>query len=355
MPPATCFTGWDIGGVNTKVARVTAAADSARPLRVATRAYEIQRDPERLPRILREMASAIGSGPEDLHAVTMTAELSQFFLTKRAGVSFVLEAVSEALPPENCRVFATDGRFLSLAEAGADPMAVAASNWAATARWVARTSPDALLIDTGSTTTDLIPIVGGEVAALGRTDPERLASGELVYTGAVRTPVEAVAQEVWVRDASVGVSAEGFALTGDVYLWLDRLPEEAYDVPTPDGRPATRQYAGVRLARVICGDREMLEDAEITRIASSIAQAQVRRIGEAAARVRERHPTLREAVVCGLGDFIAMEGAQYAGLRPTRLADHLGADTSRVAPAAAVAMLLAAATASPEVAGARSS
>ena len=99
----------------------------------------------------------------------------------------------------------------------------------------------------------------------------------------------------------------------------------------------------------------MLNEVEITRIASSIAQAQVQRIGEATVRVWERHPKLCEAVVCGLGDFIAMEGAQYAGLRPTRLADRLGADTSRVAPAAAVAMLLATATALPQVAGARHS
>ena len=65
-----------------------------------------------------------------------------------------------------------------------DPLSVAAANWAATARAVAMHHPDALLVDIGTTTTDLVPIVGGEVVAVGHTDPERLMSAELLYTGA---------------------------------------------------------------------------------------------------------------------------------------------------------------------------
>ena len=54
---------------------------------------------------------------------------------------------------------------------------------------------DALFVDMGSTTTDIIPIVGGKVAARGATDAERLQAGELVYTGATRTFLMAVAQQ----------------------------------------------------------------------------------------------------------------------------------------------------------------
>ena len=62
------------------------------------------------------------------------------------------------------------------------------ANWSATAWAVAERHPDTLLVDIGTTSTDIIPIVSGSVAALGHTDPDRLLSGELVYTGAVRTP-----------------------------------------------------------------------------------------------------------------------------------------------------------------------
>jgi len=54
--------------------------------------------------------------------------------------------------------------------------------------------------------------------ARGRTDVERLREGELVYTGALRTPVEAVAPTVPVRGHETGVSAEGFALAGGCEL-----------------------------------------------------------------------------------------------------------------------------------------
>jgi len=330
----TAVLGWDVGGVNTKVARVvrgTVAAARAQP-------YEIQRDPTALGSLLARLAGeqrAAGAA----HAVTMTAELSQFFRTKREGVRFVLDAVTAAFPEADVRVYAADGRFLSVAAARIEPLAVAAANWAATAQLVARSFPEAIVIDTGTTTTDIIPIAGGRVAARGRTDHERLREGELVYTGALRTPVEAIAHEVALHGAPVGVSAEGFALAGDVHLWLGSLAPEDYTVPTPDGRPATREFAGERLARVICADRELLDEAAIEAIARSLADAQVARVSAAVERVARRHPRVAYAVVTGLGDFIAAAAARHAGLGVTQLAERLG-PAARHAPAAAVALLL---------------
>ena len=224
----------------------------------------------------------------------MTAELSQIFRTKREGVRFVLDAVTAAFPEADVRVYAADGRFLSVAGARIEPLAVAAANWAATAQLVAQSVSETILIDTGTTTTDIIPIAGGRVAARGRTDHERLREGELVYTGALRTPAEAIAPTVMLHGAPIGVSAEGFALAGDVHLWLGNLTPEDYTVPTPDGRPATREFAGERLARVICADRELLDEAAIDAIARSLAEAQVGRVGAAVERVARRHPGVAE-------------------------------------------------------------
>jgi probable H4MPT-linked C1 transfer pathway protein len=238
------------------------------------------------------------------------------------------------------RIHTVDGRFLSIEDAARAPLAVAASNWAATARIVARDFPDCLLIDVGTTTADVIPIVGGEMAARGDTDPARLLHGELVYTGAVRTPVEAIVRTVPLWGKHAPVSAEGFALSGDVHLWLGTLRSADYTAPTPDGRPATRSFAGERLARVVCADRDMLDDEAVTMIASAIAEAQVETIADAARTVRARHSSLGSAVVTGLGDFLAEAAAHRAGLHVIPLADSLGLDASRNAPASAVALLL---------------
>jgi probable H4MPT-linked C1 transfer pathway protein len=330
--------GWDVGGVNTKIAHVAGGEIVA----VCGSPFELQHAPDRLVPLLRELAVDAGCPPDSAavtHAVTMTAELSQMFRLKRDGVAFVLDALHAAFPSSELCVFAVDGRFLTRESALADPLAVAAANWSATAHLVALDHPDALLIDIGTTTTDIIPIAGGLVVARGRTDPERLASGELVYTGALRTPAEAIAVQIELGGETIGVSAEGFALAGDAHLWRGELAPGDYTVATPDGRPATREFAGERLARFICADREMLDEDGVSAIADALARAQVGRIASAIRRVVARHRSLDTAVVTGLGAFLAEAAARAAGLHVVPLAAKLGDAAARFAPAAAVALL----------------
>jgi probable H4MPT-linked C1 transfer pathway protein len=328
--------GWDIGGANTKLAHVY----GDRVLSVLGRPYEIQRDPHALVPLLREMLSTIGAADGMPHAVTMTAELSQIFRTKREGVRFVLDAMESAFPDSAMHVYTVDGTFIAPSAARERPLAVAAANWAATARAVAAHYPDALLVDIGTTTTDLVPIVDGDVVAVGSTDPERLVSGELLYTGALRTPTEAIASYVPLGDALAGVSAEGFALAGDVHVWRGDLSAADYSCPTPDGRPATREFAGERLARVVCADRDMLDEAAITRLADALARAQIRAIQATMQRVIAPHPSIRVAVITGLGSFLGAAAARASNLEVVPLSEALGEVGARCAPAVAVAWLL---------------
>src|ERR1051325_2314706 len=153
----TGVLGWDIGGGNTKGARVAQARV------VAARAvpYELQRDPAALAPLLRRLAQDVGAAPGDRHAVTMTAELSQLFRSKREGVGFVLDAVTAAFAEECVRVWTVDARWLTPAAARREPHAVAAANWAATAHFLARLVPDCVLIATGPPTTDILPRPAG--------------------------------------------------------------------------------------------------------------------------------------------------------------------------------------------------
>ena len=303
--------GWDIGGVNIKTARVSGSA----PLTARNDPFEIQRAPAMLPARLEGIATELGAEKSDAHAITMTAELSQFFRTKRDGVAYVLDAVERAFSASRTFVYTVDGRFLDLDAARKSPLLVAASNWTATASQLAKVIDDAILIDVGTTTTDIIPIDGGRVAAIGRTDPERLLSGELLYLGAVRTPVEAIVHRVPLHDGLAGVSAESFALAGDIHVWRGDLTPADYTAPTPDTRPSTRAFAGERIARVVCADRELLDESDIDRIAAFVADTMIARIAASIARVRERHPHLETAVIAGRGAFLARSAARRAGLR----------------------------------------
>jgi probable H4MPT-linked C1 transfer pathway protein len=339
-PDQLTILGWDIGGVNTKVARVVATGSKPPTLTATCLPYELQRDPGALAANLIRLGNEVRRDRPGPHAVTMTAELSQAFRTKREGVNHVLGALNEAFPGEDLWIYTVSGEFLAPNQARERPLDVGASNWAATARLVGRFVTDCILIDIGTTSTDIIPIVGGEPRSIGQTDPERLRSGELVYTGALRTPVEAVASQVPLWGGQAGVSADGFALIGDAHLWLGRLRPEDYTVSSPDGRPATREFAGERLARVVCADREMLDQAAVDGIAAALAEAQLARVVSALGQVRARQAGLDCAVVTGLGDFIAVEAAGRTGLRVIALAEFVG-DAARNAPAVAVAWLLA--------------
>ncbi len=327
--------GWDIGGANTKAARV--AGDAA--IAARNERFELQRAPTTLVARLQAIAMALGADGSETHALTMTAELSQLFRTKREGVSYVLDAVEHAFPGAPLFVYAVDGRFLDPGQARHDPLLVAASNWTATATLIASRVRDAILIDVGTTTTDIIPIVSGRVAATGRTDPERLLSGELLYLGAVRTPVEAIVHQAPLKDGLAGVSAESFSLAGDVFLWRGDLTPAAYTTPTPDARPATREFAGERLARVVCADRELLTDADIDRIADFVADAMIVRIAGSIKRVHAHHPHITTAVLAGHGAFLGRAAALRAGLRAGD--DPISANAPGAETACAVACLLA--------------
>jgi probable H4MPT-linked C1 transfer pathway protein len=273
-------------------------------------------------------------------AVTMTGELCDCFPTKRDGVRHILAAVEQAFPRNRIEVWSTAGRFVTTGEANRDHLAVAAANWHAQATVVGRYLPAGfnLLVDTGSTTTDIIPIRDRLPVPVGRTDPERLRSGELVYTGVRRTPVCAV--------LGSEVAAEWFATTADVYLILGLLPENADDRGTADGRPLTVEYAHARLARMLGGDAETTSYDETRDLAERVCAAQRRAVASGIHRVLEHGPGPPGVVVLsGSGETLALV-AWLESKPDTRseffmLSQRLGPGRSAAACAYAVAVLAA--------------
>ena len=349
--PGVPILGWDVGGANIKVCRVDPDGGSSRA--VLEYPFPLWREYRRLASVLSALADRTGraqaipgsAGQASAMAVTMTAELADCFVTRREGVGFVIGAFQAAFPASATWFYGIDGRFSSAEEAQERPHQIAAANWMASATLVARTHPDALLVDVGSTTTDIVPIVGGRVAAGGCTDLARLRLGELVYTGCLRTPLGAILRSVPLGAGRCRVAAEHFAVTADVYRWLGRITEEDYTCDTPDGRGRSRWEAGARLARVVCADLETLDGADITAIADHAARAQTRQIVHSIRGVLRRLSLgpegPRVAVLAGSGRFLARGAAEAAGLPTCDLAGELGADAARAAPASAVAQLLA--------------
>jgi probable H4MPT-linked C1 transfer pathway protein len=229
--------------------------------------------------------------------------------------------------------------LVDVAAARATPLETAAANWLALATFAGRYAPDGpgLVLDVGSTTTDIVPLSAGRPMPRGRTDPERLRSRELVYTGVRRTPLCALLG---------GAAAEWFATTLDAYLVLGSLPENADDLGTADGRPATRPAAHARLARMLCADIETCSEDETRKLALRASQRQIHLLHKALEHVAAALPgPLQTVVLAGSGEFLARALLKMhpvsSGTRVVSLEELLGPEISQAACAYALAVLAA--------------
>ena len=322
--------GFDIGGANLKAAHMSGQAFSV--------PFPLWKNPTALPDALRRLLEAMP--PAEALAVTMTGELCDCFENKRQGVLAILDAVSSVAGATPVRVWRNEGGFVEVSAARGRPLQAASANWLALAAFAGRYAPKgpALLIDIGSTTTDIVPLLDGQPVPKGRTDPERLRSSELVYTGVRRTPLCAV--------LGSGGAAELFATTLDAYLLLGAIPEDWADTNTADGRPATKTRAEARIARMLCADLETSTADQRRKLVERVLRRQVMALGSAFMSVAKRLPSLPQTVLlAGEGEFLAklalQEQKDIPPCRAVILSDPLGAAISQAACAYAVAMLAA--------------
>jgi probable H4MPT-linked C1 transfer pathway protein len=329
------YLALDIGGANIKVANGRGYANSC--------AFPLWRDPHGLAQQLR---TVISDSPACDHlVVTMTGELADCFTTKAEGVKFILKAVATGSDNRHTRVYRVDGKLVTPHVAANDPLLVAAANWHALATFAGRftNKQPALLIDVGSTTTDVIPLLHGKPAASGKTDTQRLLTGELVYTGVERSPVCAVAAATMYRSDPIQVVQEFFATMRDVYIILERLAEDPTSFESADRRAATKPYARQRLARMVAADQEEFNHRDALTLANDVAEQHAAHLRAAIVRVTNKmaeKPT--KVILSGHGEFLAaaaMEGTPLANLPRVSLTNEIGADNSRSAPAYALAVL----------------
>ena len=303
--------GLDIGGANLKAAHLDGTALS--------RPFPLWQNPAALPEALRELVQALPAN--DLLAVTMTGELCDCFASQREGVHAILAAVAEVAESQPVLVWQATGQFVDLETAKASPHDTAAANWLALATLAGRYAPQgsALLLDIGSTTSDIVPLLDGVPVPRGRTDPDRLRLGELVYTGVRRTPLCALLSD--------GHAAELFATTLDAYLTLGRIAEDEGYCHTADSRPATLAAAHARLARMRCADPEQFSERDRRELALLVQRRQLVLIRDALNRVGDRSlgGPPGTVILAGEGEFLGQLALTGFGGAVVSLQDQLGA------------------------------
>lgn len=344
--------GWDIGGAHVKVALV----EDQKITLVEQLSCPLWKGLDELSECIQAVKN-ICDVDNCQHAVTMTGELVDYFSDREQGVAAIVNEMSDKLRPSKVKFYAGQHNFINAQQAIADFQKIASVNWLASANYTAGKVSDALFIDIGSTTTDIIPIHEHKVSCAGFTDEERLMAKELVYCGVIRTPIFAICKSALIKHKQVPVINEYFSNTADVYRLTNELTEYSDLSDALDGRPKDIRCSAIRLARMFANDAQQSEVDIWCNVAKQVRAAQVQMIKDAA-----RHQCLKNNISlatpiigAGIGRFLLKDIAQQLGreyidfeelLDFTTSSDGFGAGDC--APAAAVAYLASFPAASPE-------
>ncbi|MFW9780697.1 MAG: hydantoinase/oxoprolinase family protein [Candidatus Heimdallarchaeota archaeon] len=274
--------GLDIGGANTKAAFILFENNKI------SKSYSyieyfpfweknLQDIIEMLNRIVENLIEAnnFNLPNVDYFTITITAELSDAFQTKREGIFIIIEALENVFEKEKLRFITTRGIYVDMKMARDQYLSIAAANWASTALFLGQFVPRCILIDAGSTTIDIIPINEAFPVPKGTDDISRLINHELIYTGGLRATIPSITHHVYYKDKKIRVSFEKFALISDVHRILGNISEDEYLNDTADNRSKSLNDCYARLSRVICMDIDLISKDDLNKIANYIYEKQL--------------------------------------------------------------------------------
>ena len=326
--------GWDIGGAHVKACLLR----DGRVVDVAQWACPLWQGFEHLERVLHLAVARWPQLGQAAHAVTMTGEMTDLFEHREDGVRRIATALARTLAPagpEALHFFAGEARWCRAAEVAAHWEQIASANWLATASHAAQCIAEGVLIDIGSTTTDLIAFRAGRVLGSSSgpsvSDAQRLASGELVYQGVVRTPLCALGPRIAWQGRQLNVMNEFFATSADVYRLTGEL-DPAHDLhPSADNAPKDLPATRRRLARMIGLDARDAAADEWLAFAHTWRTRQVDELAGQLRRVMDDHGLSDAAVAlgAGCGDFLVTDVLARCAAPLTRR--RYGRDVARIA------------------------
>ena len=305
------YIGWDIGGAHLKMASIdhSGAVNFAQQM-----ATPLWKGLDSLENAMSKMHKQI-TVDSVTHTITMTAELADIFKDRRSGVEELTGFLGSHFDKQDFQLYAGNSGLIKAVEANSHITDIASANWHATASFVAQNIDEGVLIDIGSTTTDIIPFVSGQLLNTAYTDHERLRANELVYTGIIRTPVMAVVNKIFCDGQWQNIAAENFSTMADIYRLTDELNELDDMMPTADGAGKTPCDSARRLVRMVGLDLEDEDDIHpCIEMAAHIADSHLDIINESLSKVLSRHNT-NCLVGAGAGRFLVRKLASKNNLK----------------------------------------
>lgn len=320
--------GIDIGGANTDCCIYEIRDNKIKHIESAKEYLPMWKEKENLESCLENFKKDYAI---DVVIVTTTAELSDGYQSKKEGVLDIASKVINVF--ENSEIhFVTFNGLKDYDYVVKNPLEMAAANWIATSHIISKIDENCIFMDMGTTTTDIIPLKNGHEIAKGHSDLERLCSGELVYTGMLRTNVATIVNKIPINQEYSTVSSELFAISADVHTILGNITSDEYTCASPDNNDKTVIDCKRRLARVVCADLDMLTDVQIYNIAKYVEEKQINQVMDGLKKVSENN-NIKKVIVSNYADSnICKKAAKKLNLDVSSLNEHLSVDSLNVSP-----------------------
>ncbi|MFX1381306.1 MAG: hydantoinase/oxoprolinase family protein, partial [Promethearchaeota archaeon] len=257
--------GLDIGGANTKAALILFEKNQMSKTFSYIEYFPFwEKNINEIPKMLKRIVNYLiyknqfNQFDLDYIAITITAELSDAFQTKKEGINTILDALEKVFQKEKMFFISSTNEFFSFDKARKEYIKIAAANWVSTALFLGHFESKCILIDAGSNTIDIIPVSNSVPITKGKDDVSRLLNHELIYTGGLRATIPSITHFVPFKGEMIRISFEKFALISDVHRILNNISEQQYINDTADNRSKSIDDCYARLSRIICADIDMI-------------------------------------------------------------------------------------------------
>lgn len=319
--------GLDIGGANTDCSIIEVMDNKIISMNNYREYFPMWKNNDKLQQCLKKFCE---NDPDiDIICVSMTAELVDGYISKKEGVLDISNKVMDLFYDKEVYFVTFDG-LKSFDQLKEDPVLAGAANWIGTSELLKYIGKDCIFMDIGSTTTDIIPIKNCKESAEGHTDLERLSTGELIYTGMLRTNLASIVHDVPIFGKKTRVSSELFSITADIHSILGNINEKDYTCSTPDGNKKDIISCKRRLARLVCADLNMLNDEEIIKLAKYLEKKQLEQITDGLNEVVKRSK-IQTVVTASIGNGNLCEtAAKSLNLKVIPLENYISKKASNV-------------------------
>ena len=341
MKPKVEYLGIDIGGAHIKIVCLNIKKEVCY---VGYKQCPLWKGIENLKREIKFINSLI-TNKNNKCCITMTGELCDIFKNRRSGAKEIIKVCKLI----NCRKFyytKLDEMFTSRPKFDE----IISMNWHSIGKLSEKKVKNAILIDFGSTTTDLICIKNGQMKYESSDDFGRINNSELLYTGFMRTPLFAITPYINYIKKRIKLIPENFSNTSDIYR-IKKEIKKNFDIDnTLDNRSKTLESSMQRVSRSLGFDFKKEDQRLIKKISEEISNIQLKEIAKKIFEMMKTYGLKKNTsiIISGIGQDVLINFLKSRKKTVLSLANFIKGRNRKLnkiatyhAPALSIAILLA--------------